>query len=149
LDLLATINLEVVPFRAHAPFPALLPFLMHPGSRVLCGCSAPPAILPRIPQLCQNGGFKIYLQSGKQRKVGWVGDESHIVFGQKFSGEKESETVRYRDATGSSIVAKVRGEISAYFQAVATKRHSTMWKWLSGLPGRILCKQSLRCQRKL
>jgi hypothetical protein len=33
--------------------------------------------------------FEVYLQSGKQRKVGWVGDESHDVFGQKFPGEKE------------------------------------------------------------
>jgi hypothetical protein len=34
--------------------------------------------------------FQFYLQSGKQRKVGWVGDDSHIVFGQKFPGEEGS-----------------------------------------------------------
>jgi hypothetical protein len=34
--------------------------------------------------------FQLYLQSGKQRKVGWVGDHSHVVFGQKFPGEKRS-----------------------------------------------------------
>jgi hypothetical protein len=33
--------------------------------------------------------FQFYLQSGKQRKVGWVGNDSHIVFGQKFPGEKK------------------------------------------------------------
>jgi hypothetical protein len=42
--------------------------------------------------------FKFCLQSGKQRKVagsqvrrvGWAGDDSHVVFGQKFPGEKGS-----------------------------------------------------------
>jgi hypothetical protein len=34
--------------------------------------------------------FQFYLQSGKQRKVGWVGDDSRVVFGQKFPGEKGS-----------------------------------------------------------
>jgi hypothetical protein len=32
--------------------------------------------------------FQFCLQLGKQRKVGWVGDESHVVFGQQFPGEK-------------------------------------------------------------
>jgi hypothetical protein len=40
--------------------------------------------------------FQFYLQLGKHRKVaggqvrlvGWVGDDSHVVFGQKFRGEK-------------------------------------------------------------
>jgi hypothetical protein len=32
--------------------------------------------------------FQFYLQLGKHTKVGWVGDDSHLVFGQKFSGEK-------------------------------------------------------------
>jgi hypothetical protein len=34
--------------------------------------------------------FQFYLQSGKQRKVGWVGDNSHVVFVPKFPVEKES-----------------------------------------------------------
>jgi hypothetical protein len=34
--------------------------------------------------------FQFYLQLGKQRKVGWVGDDSHVVFGTKFPGEKGS-----------------------------------------------------------
>jgi hypothetical protein len=42
--------------------------------------SAPPAILPRSPQLCQNGGI-----SEKSRVDG---DDSHIVFGQKIPDEK-------------------------------------------------------------
>jgi hypothetical protein len=31
--------------------------------------------------------IQFYLQSEKQRKAGWVGDGSHVVFGQKFPGE--------------------------------------------------------------
>jgi hypothetical protein len=34
--------------------------------------------------------FQFYLHSGKQRKVGWVGDNSHVVFGQKFPGVEGS-----------------------------------------------------------
>jgi hypothetical protein len=34
--------------------------------------------------------FQFYLQSGKQRKVGWVGEDSCVVFGKKFPGEKGS-----------------------------------------------------------
>jgi hypothetical protein len=35
--------------------------------------------------------FQFYLQLEKQRKVwGWVGNDSHFVFGQKFPGEKGS-----------------------------------------------------------
>jgi hypothetical protein len=29
--------------------------------------------------------FQFYLQSGKQRKVGWLGDSSHVVFDKKNS----------------------------------------------------------------
>jgi hypothetical protein len=32
--------------------------------------------------------FQFYLQLGKQRKVGLVGDDSHVVLGQIFPGEK-------------------------------------------------------------
>jgi hypothetical protein len=34
--------------------------------------------------------FQCYLQSGKQRKVGWVREDSQVAFGQKFPGVKES-----------------------------------------------------------
>jgi hypothetical protein len=39
------------------------------------------------------------------------------------------------DATASSFVAKVRGEVFAYFHAVAVKCHSSMRNLLFGLPG--------------
>jgi hypothetical protein len=34
--------------------------------------------------------FQFYLKSGKHRKLGWVGDDSHVVFGNKFPGNKGS-----------------------------------------------------------
>jgi hypothetical protein len=41
--------------------------------------------------VCVNmAAFPFYLHLGKQRKVGWVGNDSHVVFGQKFPGEKGS-----------------------------------------------------------
>jgi hypothetical protein len=65
--------------------------------------------------------FQFYLQSGKQIKVGQVGDDSYVVFGQRFPGEKGSVSVRCRNATASSFVTKVRGEVLAHFHAVAVK----------------------------
>jgi hypothetical protein len=58
------------------------------------------------------------------------------------------ERVHCRDATASSVVSRVRGEILAYCQAVAVKRYSSMRNWLFGLPGRIICEQSPCCKRK-
>jgi hypothetical protein len=34
--------------------------------------------------------FQFYFQSGKQRKVEWVVDDSHVVFHQKFRDEEGS-----------------------------------------------------------
>jgi hypothetical protein len=34
--------------------------------------------------------FQFYFQLEKQGKVEWVGDDSHVVFGQKFAGCKKS-----------------------------------------------------------
>jgi hypothetical protein len=51
---------------------------MHPGNRVLDHLS-----------YVKMAAFQFYLQSGKQRKVGWVEDGSHIVFGKIFTGRKE------------------------------------------------------------
>jgi hypothetical protein len=90
---------------------------MHPGSRVLCWCSALPAILPRSLELCQMAAFQFYLQSGKQRKVGWVGDGSHIIFGHKIPWwKRECETVQCRDVTAIFLC-----EFFAQCHAVAVK----------------------------
>jgi hypothetical protein len=40
------------------------------------------------------------------------------------------------------LLAKVWGEVFAHCHAVAIKCHSSMWNWLFGLPGWILCKES-------
>jgi hypothetical protein len=54
-----------------------------------------------------------------------VGDDSHVDFCQKFQGEKVSE-MYFHDATASSFMAKVWGEVFAYFCAVTVKFHSSM-----------------------
>jgi hypothetical protein len=56
--------------------------------------------------------------------------------------------LRCCDATASSFVAKVRGEVFAHIQEVAAKRYSSMRHWLFGLLGRIVYEQSSWCQRK-
>jgi hypothetical protein len=47
------------------------------------------------------------------------------------------------------LVAKVRVEGFAHFDAVIVERHGSMQNWLFGLPARILWEQSPWCQRKL
>jgi hypothetical protein len=47
------------------------------------------------------------------------------------------ETVRCRDATASSFVAKFRAEVLVHFHAVAVNRHSSMRIGLLGLPGSV------------
>jgi hypothetical protein len=87
LGLLATIIVEVAPFRAYAPFPALLQFF------VVFSKSVQHHLRIWLDHLncVKMATFQFYLQFGKQRKVGWVGDDSHVAFGKKFPGEKVSE----------------------------------------------------------
>jgi hypothetical protein len=90
LCLLATITLEVVPFRAYAQFPAFLPFFKCILEVVFCE-----GVLRRL-RFCLDHlnsvkmtAPQFHLQSEKKRKVGWVGHNSHVVFGNKFRGEKK------------------------------------------------------------
>jgi hypothetical protein len=77
------------------------------------------------------------------------GDNSHVVFWSKIAWwKRKCETVCYHDATASSSVASVQGEVFAHFHAVTVKHHSRTRNWLLDLPGQILCKQSPSCQRK-
>jgi hypothetical protein len=46
---------------------------------------------------------------------------------KKFPGDKGCETVGCHDATTSSFLAKVWGEVSAHFHTVTVKHHSRMW----------------------
>jgi hypothetical protein len=43
-----------------------------------------------ITSVVKMAAFQFHLQSGKQRKVGWVGDDCHVDFGQKFPCEEGS-----------------------------------------------------------
>jgi hypothetical protein len=89
LGLVATITLEVLSFRAYAPFPAILPFFKCILDVVFCeGVQHHLRFCLDHLNCVKMADFQFYLQSGKQKKVGWVGDDSHVVFGQKFSGEK-------------------------------------------------------------
>jgi hypothetical protein len=61
------------------------------------------------------------------RKFEWDRDDSHIVFWPKIPWwRRKCDTVRCRDATASSFVAKVRGEVFAHFHALAVKRLNGM-----------------------
>jgi hypothetical protein len=80
-------------------------------------------IPPQSLQSCQHNTFQFYLQLRRQKKVEWVGDDSHVVF----PGEKGSVRWCCCDATASSFVAKVRGKVFTHFQAVTIRHHSSMW----------------------
>jgi hypothetical protein len=56
---------------------------MQPGNCVLRGCSVPPAILPRSPKLCENGGRSAVIFIGETEKIKVVVDDSHVVFGKE------------------------------------------------------------------
>jgi hypothetical protein len=71
--LLATITLKVVPFYVYAPFPALLPFLKSILYVVFCeGVQHCMKFCLDHLNFVKIAAFQCYLQSGKQRKVGWL-----------------------------------------------------------------------------
>jgi hypothetical protein len=49
------------------------------------------------------------------------GDDSHVVFGKKCCGETGSVRRGSHDATASSFVAKVLGEVFVHFHTVVVK----------------------------
>jgi hypothetical protein len=71
--------------------------------------------------------FQFYLQSGKKRKVVWVEDDSHVVFGQKFPGKK-GRVRRCVVVMQQSVIffAKFRDEVFAHFHAIAVEHCSSM-----------------------
>jgi hypothetical protein len=115
LGLLATITFEVVPFHAYAPFPVLLPFLNVSWKlcsvkvfTIACNSSSVISVVLKIEP------FSFIFNWGN-RKVRWVGDDSHVVFGKKFHTEKKKcEVVHCRDATASSFIAKDRCVVFAH-----------------------------------
>jgi hypothetical protein len=48
------------------------------------------AVLFRASKCVKFAIFQFYLQSGRERKVGWLGGDSLVAFGQEFPGEKGS-----------------------------------------------------------
>jgi hypothetical protein len=132
LAILVTINLKVVPLGTYAPFPALLPLLKCILEVMICE-----GVQQRL-QFCfdhvscvKRPLFQFYLQSEKQRKVGWVEDDSHVVLGKKFPGEK-----------GSVRRCVVMMQQPVIFSPKFGEKSSHVFR-LFGLPGRILCEQSL------
>jgi hypothetical protein len=76
------------------------------------------------------------------------GQQSRSFWSKILWRKRKSEKVRCYESTANSCVAQVRGEILAYFQAVAVNRQSSMRNWLLGLVGRILYGPSPRFQIK-
>jgi hypothetical protein len=130
--------------RAYASFPKLLHFLKCILEVVFCECVQHSTVTSIMSKWRP---FRFIFNCGN-RKVGWVGDDSHVPFGEIFLWKRKRETVGCRNATASSFVVQVRCKVFAYFQALAVKRHSSMRTWLFGLPGWILCEQSPWCHRK-
>jgi hypothetical protein len=64
-----------------APFPTLLPFLNASWKwcsvRVFSTASDSTSITSIVIKMAV---FQFYLRLEKQRKVGWAGDDSHVVF---------------------------------------------------------------------
>jgi hypothetical protein len=85
--------------------------------------------------LCQNGGISVLSTVGKTEKSK-VGGARVIAFFVKNSLLKgKFETLRCRDATTSSFVTKVQGEVFSHFHAVAVKLYSSMQNCLLDLRG--------------
>jgi hypothetical protein len=123
------------PFSSHAPFPALLPFFKCVLEVAFCE-----AVLHR-PRFClKMVAFQFYLQW--RGKVWWVGDDSHVDFGNKKPLVKKE--VSY--CKSQYFCRQSRGEVFSNIHAVTVKYHSSMQSWLFGLPGRDLCEQSPWCQ---
>jgi hypothetical protein len=78
--------LKVVPFCAYALFPAILPFIKCIMEVMFCE-----GVHHHLHLNCvKMAAFEFHLQLREQRKVGWMGDGSRVVFGQQFPGKKES-----------------------------------------------------------
>jgi hypothetical protein len=107
LGLLATITLEVVPFRAYAPFPALLPFLN--ASWKSCWEDVQHRLRFCLSHLnfVKMAMSQFYLHSGKLRKVGWVREEESWFFYKKNSLVKEKCEVLSCHATATSLSQNV------------------------------------------
>jgi hypothetical protein len=82
---------EAVPFCAHASFQVLLPFFKCILEVFLCE-GVQHCLLFFLDHLScvKMAPFNSYLQLEKERKLRWVGDDSHVFCKKKIPGEKES-----------------------------------------------------------
>jgi hypothetical protein len=119
LGLLTTITLEILPFRAYAPFPEPLKCFNASWKPCPVRVFSTGRDSASIPQLCQNGDLSV-LSSIEDKDKSRVGD-SHVAL-----VKMKCEVVRCRDATTSVFVAKFGGEVFAHLNVVGVKRHSGM-----------------------
>jgi hypothetical protein len=80
LGLMSTVTLEVICFRAYASLPALLPFCKCILEVVFCeGVQHRLRFCLHHLNCVTMAVFQFYLQSEKQRKVGWVGTTAMLL----------------------------------------------------------------------
>jgi hypothetical protein len=133
---------------AYATFPALLPFLNASWKSCSMSVLSTTCDSTLIISTVQNGGLLFLSSIGETEKFRVSGEgQSCCFWSQILWWKRQCEMVRCRDATARTFVAKVRGEVFVYFHAVTVKRHSSMWNWLLGLTGQILCEQSPWCHK--
>jgi hypothetical protein len=87
LGLLATITIEIVPFRAYAQFQSSAIFECILEVVFSDGVSHHPRFGLDNLNCVKMAASKFYLQSGKQKSTG-LGDDSQVDFGQKSPGDK-------------------------------------------------------------
>jgi hypothetical protein len=64
---------------------------MHPESRALWGVFSTACDSPSITStVSKKRSFSFIFNGGNKRKVGWLEDDSHVVFGQKVPSEEGS-----------------------------------------------------------
>jgi hypothetical protein len=102
---------------------------------------------PRSFQLCQNKSLSVLSSTGETVTDGSnqassvSGGRQPFCFWSRIPWwERKCKIVSCHDATISSFVIKVWGEVLTDVHTVAIKCHSSMQNWLFGLPGWILCE---------
>jgi hypothetical protein len=106
------------------------------------------AILPRSPQLCQNDSFSIFFSTEETENLGWVGTTVLLLLAKNYLSKNEvwDAVLSWKS---QFFVNKIRDEVIAHLHTIAVKCHSSMRNWLFGLPGRIVCEQSLMSKKMM
>jgi hypothetical protein len=113
-SLLATITLEVATLRTYALLQCFCQFLNAFWKVCSVRVFSSACDSASITTVVSKWRPFSFIFNGRNRKVGRVGDDIHVVFGQKFPGRKGNiEIVCCHDAAASSFVVKVWGEVFA------------------------------------